>query len=54
MSAVCSLNEQKAAYGLATEPHVLVEIEDIETEIEELQAEVAASGELSHLTPIEV
>ena len=27
------LNEQKAAYGLATEPHVLVEIEDIETEI---------------------
>jgi hypothetical protein len=45
------LCEQKAAYGLATEPHVLVEIEDIETEIGKLQEELAAWSELSHLSP---
>ena len=34
------LKEQKAAYGLDTRPHILIEIEDLEAEIETLRVEL--------------
>jgi uncharacterized protein YjbI with pentapeptide repeats len=43
--------EQQARYGIATEPHILVEIEDIETQIAERQAELATLEEISRLNP---
>lgn len=36
------LKEQQALYGLSTEPHILIEIEDLEAELEMLQSEFAA------------
>jgi hypothetical protein len=35
------LKEQQAKYGITTEPHILIEIEDIEAKINELQTELA-------------
>jgi hypothetical protein len=37
------LEEQKALYGLSTDPGVLIEIEDIKAEIEKLQVELEVS-----------
>lgn len=34
------LKEQQALYGISADPHLLVEIEDIETQIEQLQIEL--------------
>jgi uncharacterized protein YjbI with pentapeptide repeats len=42
---------QQAQYGLATEPHILTEIEDIETQLAELQAQLAALDTITHLNP---
>lgn len=39
------LREQQALYGISVEPRVLIEIEDTETEVERLQAELAALPE---------
>lgn len=39
------LKEQKASLGLETQPHILTEIEDIEAEIEKLQAALKLLGE---------
>lgn len=39
------LREQQALYGISAEPRVLIEIEDIEAEVEGLQAELAALPE---------
>ncbi len=34
------LKEQEAVYGISSDPHILIEIEDIETELEKLQTEL--------------
>jgi hypothetical protein len=44
------LKEQQATFGLQSPPHILIEIEDIETKIETLQTELAVldSKEIYH------
>jgi hypothetical protein len=39
------LKEQEAAYGISTDPGILIEIEKIEAELEQLQAELATLEE---------
>ena len=39
------LREQQARYGISVEPHVLIEIEDTQAEVERLQAELAGLPE---------
>ena len=45
------LEEQSAVYGIDTRPHVLIEIEDIETKIEELQTELVNVEKISLTNP---
>lgn len=45
------LKEQQARYGIATEAHILLEIEDIEAELEDLRAERVALADLPRLNP---
>jgi len=40
------LKEKEASFGLDTDPHILTEIEDLEVEIEKLQAESEGSGSI--------
>lgn len=44
------LKKQQALYGIAADPHISVEIEKIESEIEELQTELSASPNLEKPT----
>ncbi|MCB0211994.1 MAG: hypothetical protein KDJ52_21815 [Anaerolineae bacterium] len=45
------LQEQKAAYGVDTRPHVLIEIEDIEAENKNLQTTLASIQEIASTNP---
>jgi uncharacterized protein YjbI with pentapeptide repeats len=42
---------QQAQYGLAAEPHILTEIEDIETEIAKLESELTTLDTITQLNP---
>src|ERR687883_295066 len=43
--------EQQARYGIAAEPHILLEIEDIQAKVAELQEELTRLAEISHRNP---